>query len=191
MLILVVFVFSTYADVKLNDQTVVVFSTVEKGKEILGQRDDYVASMSPFDRAVRMKTDKGVSEEEYLAFVKRDILPWDESEVAKLEAMLKSISTKISKLPLILPETIYLIKTTGQEEGGAPYTRGNAIVLPKSKLASTDLQKTVIHELFHILSRHDLKLRERLYTDIGFKPCNEIDFPTALKPRADSTPKCN
>ena len=64
--ILFVFIFSTYADVKLNEQTVVIFSTVENGKKILGQRDDFVVNMSPFDRAARMKTDKVVSEKEYL-----------------------------------------------------------------------------------------------------------------------------
>lgn len=188
MLILFVFVFSTYADVKLNDQTAVVFSTVENGRKIFGQRDDFVASMSPFDRSARMKTDEAVSEKEYLEFVSNNVLPWNEDEVAKLEATLKSISTKMSELPLNLPKTIYIIKTTGKEEGGAAYTRSNAIVLPKSELASANLQKLIIHELFHILSRNDPQLRERLYAVIGFKPCGEIEFPAALKPRKITNP---
>lgn len=188
ILILFAFVFSTYADTKLNDQTVVVFATVEDGKKILGQKDDFVSRMSPFDRAARMKTDKAVSEKEYLSFVNRNILPWDKDEVAKLETTLKGINRKLSELSLNFPKTIYIIKTTGKEEGGAAYTRSNAIVLPKSMLTSTGLQKTIAHELFHILSRNDPKLRESLYAVIGFKSCNEIEFPAALKSRKITNP---
>ena len=187
-LILFVFVFSTYADTKLNDQTVVVFATVENGKKILGQKDDFVARMSPFDRAARMKTDKSVSEKEYLSFVNRNILPWDKNEVAKLETVLKSINRKLSELSLTFPKTIYIIKTTGKEEGGAAYTRSNAIVLPKSMLTSNSLQKTIAHELFHIISRSNPKLRENSYTVIGFEPCNEIEFPAVLKSRKITNP---
>lgn len=180
--------FLTYADTKLNDQTVVVFATVENGKRILGQKDDFVARMSPFDRAARMKTDKTVSEKEYLSFVNRNILPWDKDEVAKLETTLKGINRKLSEFSLTFPKTIYIIKTTGKEEGGAAYTRSNAIVLPKSLLISTGLQKTIAHELFHILSRNAPKLRESLYAVIGFKSCNEIEFPAALKSRKITNP---
>ena len=190
ILILFAFVFSTYADTKLNDQTVVVFATVENGKKILGKKDDFVARMSPFDRAARMKTDKAVSEKEYLSFVNRNILPWDKDEVAKLETTLKSINRKLAELSLTFPGNIYIIKTTGKEEGGAAYTRSNAIVLPKSILTSTGagLQKTIAHELFHILSRNNPKLRESLYAVIGFKPCNEIEFPAKLKSRKITNP---
>ena len=180
--------FDQSANTKLNDRTVVVFATVEQGKKILGQRDDFVARMSPFDRSARMKTDKAVSEKEYLSFVNRNILPWDKHEVARLRTLLKGINRRLSRLSLSFPETIYMIKTTGREEGRAAYIRSNAIVLPKSYLTLPDLQRIIVHELFHILTGNDPKLRSRLYAVIGFKPCNEIEFPAALASRKITDP---
>src|SRR5437667_368014 len=82
-------------------------------------------------------------------------------------------------VPLSFPTTVQLIKTTGVEEGNAAYTRGTAIVISKVELSKTqsELEKIICHELFHILSRHNPKLRERLYAIIGFIPCDDVEFP--------------
>ena len=45
------------------------FATVEQGKELLTKRDAFVERLSAFDRAARIKTDKAVSEEEFLQHV--------------------------------------------------------------------------------------------------------------------------
>lgn len=178
------------ADMKLDQRTVVVFATVQQGKEILGRQDDFVKRMSPFDRAARIKTDKTVSEKEFLAFVTRNVLSWTPDEIAKVEAALRALKPKLAELSLKFPEEVYVVKTTGTEEGGAAYTRGNALVLPKSELRATkaQLQRLLAHELFHILSRNNPALRERLYAAIGFKPCNEIELPAELKPRKITNP---
>ncbi|HSH95105.1 MAG TPA: hypothetical protein VK968_13220, partial [Roseimicrobium sp.] len=47
----------------------VVFATVEEARTVLTNRDDYVERLSPFDRAAKLKTDRDVSEAEYLAAV--------------------------------------------------------------------------------------------------------------------------
>jgi hypothetical protein len=86
---------------------------------------------------------------------------------------------------------VLLIQTTGREEGGAPYTRANAIILPAGTLArasKADLQAILTHELFHILSRQNPALKEKLYAAIGFKPCGEIAFPALLKSRKITNP---
>src|SRR4030042_3306204 len=125
-----------WAEVRLSDRTIVVFATVERGREILGQKDDFVGRMSPFDRAARMKTDQAVSEKQYLAFVAGEVLPWNEDERTRLETGLQGVERGLMGLALALPETVCLIKTTGNEEGGAAYTRGHAIVLPRSLLGA-------------------------------------------------------
>jgi hypothetical protein len=38
------------------------FATIEEGKKVLTEHDDFVSRLSPFDRAARMKTDKEISE---------------------------------------------------------------------------------------------------------------------------------
>ena len=82
------------------------------------------------------------------------------------------------------------IKTTGNEEGGAAYTRANAIVLPEAEMTAPveKIRKTISHELFHVLSRANPDLREKLYAAIGFVKCDEVAFPLELKSRKLTNP---
>ena len=68
------------AQIKLKDNTVVVFASVDEGKKILTARDDFIQRLSPFDRAARMKTDKDISEEVFLKFVGENVLTWTDAE---------------------------------------------------------------------------------------------------------------
>ena len=92
------------------------------------------------------------------------------------------------KLPL--PQRIYLVKTTGRDESGAAYTRGRAIVFPAAKLKAEPMaiQRIICHELFHILSRANPDLKERLYQAIGFKKCPGVQFPASLASRRLTNP---
>ena len=192
VLILLTLQFScfVFANVKLNESTTVVFASVEQGQKILEQKDIFVQSMSPFDRAARMKTDAFVSQEDYIAFLHKNVLSWTEDEHAKLKIILQDLSEKLAPFHLDLPETVYLVKTTGQEEGQAAYTRSSAIILPQSEVNTQPdhLKPLIAHELFHVLSRNNPQLRPNLYNIIGFKPCNEIEFPADLKPRKLTNP---
>ncbi|MGH7938734.1 MAG: hypothetical protein ACRD5Z_14905, partial [Bryobacteraceae bacterium] len=107
-----------------------------------------------------------------------------------VEASVEGVRPLLRRFPLALPPTIQMIKTTGAEEGGAAYTRGTAIVLPEKELAKSqaELEKLICHELFHILSRHNPDLRERLYDAIGFAHCDEIEFPRELASRKITNP---
>jgi hypothetical protein len=94
-------------------------------------------------------------------------------------------------LPIAFPKKITFIKTTGAEEGGAFYTRDSAVMMPAKQTDAADgelLKKTIAHELFHILSRTNPELREKLYALIGFTNCGEIEFPDELKARKITNP---
>jgi hypothetical protein len=110
------------------------FATIEEGKKVLTEDDDFVSRLSPFDRAARMKTDKEISKTAYLDFVGRNVLAWQPEEKAAVQSALAEIRPQLATFSLSFPSTIYVIKTTGMEEGNAEYTRGNAIVLPQSAL---------------------------------------------------------
>lgn len=176
-------VITASADVQLNAHTVISFASAEQGQEILGRKDDFINRLSPFDRAARLKTDQDVSEKDFLDFIRTNVLSWDKNERIKVEDSLKGIFPELKKFPLKFPEKIYLIKTTGNEEGNTAYTRANAIVIPQKELHSlTDnLEKILAHEFFHILTRNNPRYRENLYSIIGFKSCNEISIPDKLK----------
>lgn len=170
--------------------TAYVFAAPAEAAAMLTARDDFVARLSPFDRAARLKTSRAVSEKDYLDFVGRSVLPWSDADRDRVNAALKLIGPKLAELRLPLPPSVYFIKTSGQEEGQAEYTRGDAIILPQAFFSARDKDPPAIiaHELFHILSRRNPELRERLYRVIGFEPCAEVQFPAALARRKITNP---
>jgi len=178
------------AEPTTGDNLAVTFATVSEGKDILTARDDFVERLSPFDRAARMKTDQDVSEKQFLEFIGQNVLAWTGPEKKKVTAALEDIKPELESMSLPLPKRIYMVKTSGKEEGGAAYTRANAIVLPKRQIGGRKkaIQKLICHELFHILSRANPELKERLYRVIGFEKCNEIEFPAKLKSRKITNP---
>ncbi len=177
-------------NLELTNGTVVVFASREKGVEILTRRDDFVTRMSSFDRAARMKTDREVSQETFLAFVGENVLPWDKVSRQKVTHAFSGIRKMMKGMNLPFPEKVYIIKTTGKEEGGAAYTRSSAVILPEVELSFEveKLQRTICHELFHVLSRANPELKERLYRLIGFEKCEEVTFPAALEKRKITNP---
>ncbi len=137
-----------------------------------------------------MKTDRAVSEEEYLGFMAKSVLFWHPHERKKIDSLLREIKPRLAALSLRLPKAIALVKTTGDEEGGAGYTRGNAIFIPEAylDLPGDRLARVISHEIFHILMRHNGGLRDRLYRVIGFERSNEIELPPSLASRKITNP---
>ncbi len=167
-----------------------VFATREKGQEILGARDTYIQQMSPFDRSCRMRTGAVVTEKEFLGFVSNNVLSWEKDEEERLRPIAAGVESKLKRFAPLLPEKVYLVKTTGNEEGGAAYTRGGAIVIPRAMIGADvlTLYKLLAHELFHIISRRDQRLRDELYEVIGFRHCPPFEFPRPLKDRRITNP---
>ena len=177
------------ADVPLGGTTV-HFASQNEGRQILTAKDEFIQRLSPFDRSARMKTDQAVSEDELLRFVGTNVSDWTLEETQTIQTALESIHGLLHDMPLSLPRPVQLIKTNGAEEGNAAYTRGTAVILPTSELgkSQTDLKKLVCHELFHVLSRQNPELREKLYGIIGFTKCNEITLPPELARRKITNP---
>jgi hypothetical protein len=178
------------AQISLGVHSTVVFATREEAGQILMQQDDFFRSLSPFDRAARMKTDREVSGNEYLEFAGKNALEWKPAEKQRMVSALQGIQKELAGFSASLPEKIFLAVTTGNEEGGAAYTRSNAMFFPEALLAAPmgELQKTFCHELFHVLSRKNPALRDLLYAAIGFIKCGEIEFPEELKARKITNP---
>ena len=155
------------------------------------KRDDFVVRLSPFDRAARLQIDKDVTEREFLQFVAESVRAWTVEERTVVEFAWSSLKPKLDEMSLPFPETVNFIKTTGAEEGGQEYTRGNSIVLPESALSlerRSSLSATIAHELLHVLTRDAPQLRDKLYAVIGFDPCGEIQFPSAMASRKLTDP---
>jgi hypothetical protein len=174
--------------VRIGKRTVIRFLPANESRAVITTPDDFVKRLSPFDRAARLKVATPVSEEQYLAFVGNNVRDWTDKEVEQLGALITELPPILRELPF--PAAIQLIKTSGAEEGNAAYTRGTSIFLPASDLSKSpaDLKKLLCHELFHILSRGDPELREKLYAIIGFAPCDEVALPPELASRKITNP---
>ena len=96
----------------------ILFASLEEGREILGTRDGFIQRLSPFDRASRLKTDREVSEPEFLKFVASKVLAWDSADRDKIEEAIERIQPALAEFSLYWPESVHFIQTTGEEEGG-------------------------------------------------------------------------
>jgi hypothetical protein len=63
-----------------DKQPVFIFASEEEGRSILTARDDFIENMSPLDRAIRMRSEKPVSVNDFLKFVGNNIKSWDSEE---------------------------------------------------------------------------------------------------------------
>ncbi len=167
-----------------------VFDTPSAARELLGKRDSFIERLSPFDRAARMKTNGPVDEALFLRFVADSVIEWKPGEQDRIRSAFDQIRDGLRKTGVPLPSVIHFIQTTGSEEGNAPYTRGNAIILPSGTVRRPAAQLTgmLAHEVFHILSRSNPALRDRLYAAIGFEPCGEVRHPATLAERRITNP---
>lgn len=165
-------------------------ATVERGRDLLASTDDFLRNLSPFDRSARLRTNGPVAPEQFTTFISQQVRPWSERELDRLGELCRTVNNRLSSWRLPFPETIWLVKTSGDEEGDAAYTRGTAIVLPASDLVkeSAAVERILLHELFHILSRQNPKLRDNLYALIGFHRSGAVALPPDYAARKLTNP---
>jgi hypothetical protein len=189
--LMLAFACSSFAqEIKLGTNSLISFASLETAKQILTNRDEFIRALSPFDRAARMKTDREVTEEEFLKFVANNVLPWRADETNQIAAVLRALEPRLAPWNLPFPSTLWLIKTSGNEEGNASYTRQNAVIVAQKevRLSERGLEDLLIHELFHVLSRNHQDLQKRLYRVVGFIPIHEIAYPAGLRSRKITNP---
>lgn len=174
----------------LSRGTRIRFATPEVGRALLTAEDDFSRNLSVYDLQCRLKTDQPVRLEDWRAMVADQVRPWSEREQRSLRSAIEELRQRLEVFTLPLPGEIWLVRTTGEEESNAAYTRGRAIVLPTKVIsyAQRPLERLLAHELFHVMSRHDPALRGRLYRLIGFEPCDPIELPATLASRKITNP---
>jgi hypothetical protein len=161
------------------------FASVDTAKKLLLQEDEFTKSWSQFDIDSRMQKQNS-KKEELLDFISKQAKEWSLDEKKKVLSIFESIDKQIlkQKFRIAFPDEIYFVKTTANEEGGAGgYTRANYVVLKEDILSRPkgELTQTIVHELFHILTRANPDFRREMYRIIGFKLMNQIDYPDDLK----------
>lgn len=154
------------------------------------RKDDYTASFSTFDMHGRFQDKQSHTEAEYLSMAGKQMRTWTAAEEEDIKASFEKVAKELqdANMKMRLPDTVLFIKSTCLEEFGAGgYTRKNAIIINQNEGISTGL---TAHELFHVFSRHNPLLRDKLYQNIGFKPCNRIDISMAMNGLNITNPDC-
>jgi hypothetical protein len=168
------------------------FADLDRARKILGHKDPWADQLSDFDLGARQKTAEPTSLHEFLGFAADAGLGWTAQEEAGWKAVVDKLSEAMQGLNLHVPN-IALVKTTGEEEFGAAHTRRRAVMLPErvTSWPATDPRRAyflLAHEVFHVLSRADARLRDDLYALLGFKTVAGFAYPAELEERRISNP---
>jgi hypothetical protein len=177
-------------EVPLHRESVVRFASVKEGAALLAKEDRYTKVLSRFDLQSRLQTDKKVTSADLRKFAAKQVIEWPEQDVKSVSAAVAAVRKKMAPLKLNFPKTVLFIHTNGRDEGRAAYCRQNAVILPSNMVRGrkAGLERLVAHELFHVLSSHNPKLRDKLYEVVGFKRCGNVPLPPSLKDRKITNP---
>ena len=118
--------------------TVVRFASPDEGRTILTADDDFTASLSRFDLQCRLKTDDEVTAGR-LEAIRRfgTFAPGSRAKSKRSRSRSSGSKKRLAGFRLPLPPVIRLVRTTGDEEANAAYTRAAAIVLPAKVMDDT------------------------------------------------------
>jgi hypothetical protein len=168
------------------------FADLHRAQKILGHKDRWARQLSDFEMAARQKTAEPTNLKEFLDFAAAAGRRWTAHEKMNWRALVGKLSDAMTGLNLHVPN-IDLVKTSGEEEFDAAYTRRHAIMFPESvtSLPETDSRGAyflLAHEVFHVLSRTDSHLRDELYALLGFKTVDGFEYPADLEERRISNP---
>lgn len=177
----------------LQPGTVVIPVEGDKAKQMIMTEDDYTSRLSKFDLQSKTQRKDSVTLADYLNYSAEQVVKWENDEMKIIGEVVSSTGNKIKSLALNIkmPDTIFIIKSTMANEGGADgYTRLNYIVLKENLVGrkSTRLENLFAHELFHVISRNNPEMSEKIYNTIGFRKTNDVPYPPEIADLRISNP---
>jgi len=165
-----------------------VDATPAQGEAALTAGDAFMQALSPADLAVRLHHDGGTVDD-LRALYAHAGLAWTDAERARLDAAVARHHTQFEALARWLPDTVYLAKNSDVVDGGFPHTRGTTIFFgPSLPATDAELDKVLVHELWHVLSRHNAAQHDAIYGLIGFTHCTRVDIPDEMRARLLTNP---
>jgi hypothetical protein len=168
------------------------FASLNHEALLLGRADPWAQQLSDFDLGLRQRTTAPTALSEFLDFASSNAVPWTTEERQAWQPLIDKLSHAVAGLNIDLPNVLFG-KTTGQEEFGSTYTWGRAIHMSQF-LASLAIDFPDVaffllaHELFHVLSREDPKLRDDMHALLGFARFEGFTYPAEFEGRRLSNP---
>ncbi len=157
-------------------------------EQTLLKPDNYTLSLNSFNVSIRFKN---AVQGDYVTNASKECLDFTDIEKAKIEKELLLLKKALGKFILPLPSEVLIVRTTGVEEFGHPYTRGNTIILTDDVFRQASqpgvLKLILSHELFHIALRTSLEFRSKVFGQQGYRiePRNSLNENEILNPDSD------
>lgn len=151
-----------------------IFLNKEESSNFIQTKDAYYDQMTNEDSLNIF--DK--SKEDYFNDLVKVTLDWNEEEIEKLRKKISKVEKKLEKFESFFDD-ILLIKTSGDESFGLPYTRLNAIFIVNGRIS----ESLLIHEMYHILSRKYSFIKHDLYNYLGFEKNEDFKFSDHVSDR--------
>lgn len=168
--------FSSHASAMTTTPRFRFVDKIEAG-QFLQTKDAFTELLRPIDLSLRLGTNRDILVDDFLLFMRRQALNWDEVEIERANYYIQELTKALLKMKneIKLPREILVIKTTGDGEFEAPHTRGNAIIFTERSGLSA-----FYHEFFHVLSRYNPNLRKEFYAIAGFQPFLQLALPQEI-----------
>jgi len=164
----------------------IIFLDAESAYEYQANTSEYIhEQIQQIDVSIVLEedlSDRSLSEvrQLYLDNLKENTLNWTERETENFRGLLQEIFAEMrATTQKVLPDTLYMIKTTGDETigQGAMYTISKSITIPRMNTSSAGLgflnnnvKEVLRHEVFHVYTYMHQEARAELYDLVGFYP---------------------
>lgn len=161
--------------------TVLRFAAAAQARAVLAANDEWMQASSSAQRTL-LAGHRGAKLARFQAAQAESALDWTAEARARWQAALETIAPALNRLQLPWPDEILLVATDGRESANQPHTRAHAIMLPRrfEQQGYSDAE-VLAHELWHVVSRHQPALAQRLYALIGYEPVAELEWPRAWR----------
>lgn len=177
------------------------FLNSKDGREYLDKQTDFSIYNDYLDLSLRTGSDRSrVRSSQNLKDLRQLVRAapenWHDSQIETFQKILSNAKSRLESAGIcIWPRDLALIKTDGSVQFGAYYTTGSAIVIPSGQMKflfvaprRSALEKTMAHEVWHIVSRQNPELRHRIYSIFGFEPIDELVIPKNVRLKMIANP---
>jgi len=165
------------------------FAPLAEARAALMADDDWMATTSPFQRAATVKRPDDPGLDAFKAALAKAGNACDSSEQQRWRAAADAAVPRLRKLALPVPWPVTIVCTDGSDAADAPYTRGQAIFMPRGPSSGPGADAFVLaHEIVHVTTRAHPDLAARLYRELGFEPIEPLAWPQEWLPARISNP---
>lgn len=169
------------------------FATKIEAAAIITRDDEHFAEIQAIEIGIRNRDAQKTSLSDLKASYADAILPWTEEEKAALRSAISELEPKLRSYARFLPDYVLMAKIPQDIEGGLSHTRSNLILFGEDPIkqyfatlktepeqAKYEFQSLFLHELHHVLSRHNVDRHDAYFGLIGFDPCT-FEEPPGLR----------